>query len=243
MPLSNLAVEEAHIWIVNLKDNAKFHDALIQLLSNDECERAMRLIMPLHGQRFVIARACLRLLLANYLNVLPQHLTFTYNNFGKPSLVKRSEFLDIHFNLSHSDEIMVVGFTLNRLIGVDVEKIRLGFNVEQIAKRYFSSNEYQDFINSDIGQQLAVFFEIWSRKEAVAKALGFGLSMNVTEFSVSQELRQFINIVIERHQINSQWYIESFTPNADYVAAVAVEGQVSTTKFYELTPTMLASFI
>jgi len=80
---------------------------------------------------------------------------------GKPYWRKKDSFFD--FNISHSGNFILVATSQSVILGVDVEKIkelkRLNFKMvmspEELAK---------------IREQPVLFFDLWSKKEAVVKA-------------------------------------------------------------------------
>jgi 4'-phosphopantetheinyl transferase len=106
-----------------------------------------------------------------------EDLIFDYNIHGKPYLKKLP---DIHFNVSHSGEWVVIAFS-NYRIGVDVERIRK-VNLT-IMSNYFTKLE-QSFINRECDGQINRFFIIWTLKESFIKAIGKGFSYPIETFCV-----------------------------------------------------------
>ena len=84
-----------------------------------------------------------------------------YPETGKPFWKNNNEFYD--FNISHSGNFILITASTTLRVGVDVEKIRqlkrLGF------KMVMSQNELEK-----IQQTPVLFFDLWSKKEAVVKA-------------------------------------------------------------------------
>jgi len=80
---------------------------------------------------------------------------------GKPYWQGEGSFFD--FNISHSGDFILAAISQSVTLGVDVEKIkelkRLSF------KRVMSSEEL-----AKIQEQPRLFFDLWSKKEAVVKA-------------------------------------------------------------------------
>ena len=83
---------------------------------------------------------------------------------------------DIYFSLSHSGDISVAAICdeKNTVIGIDVEKITERTNTDQMAERFFSSVEKDDFCR--LGKTNEAFFKLWTKKEALAKMSGAGLA-------------------------------------------------------------------
>ena len=93
---------------------------------------------------------------------------FEYNEHGKPSIVGHPE---IFFNLSHSGDYAVCAFGDNP-IGIDIQKI-VPYN-EKTAKRVCSFEEFE-FIQKSC-DKAEEFTKLWTKKEAVAKMEGTGIS-------------------------------------------------------------------
>lgn len=100
--------------------------------------------------------------------VLP--LEIETNQFGKP-MIKGAD--NLHFNLAHSQDIAVCAIS-DKPLGVDTEHIsRVS---KKIRDRYFTENEKK----LDFGY-------IWTRKEAVVKAEGTGITVGLDKFDVSND--------------------------------------------------------
>ena len=88
---------DVQVWCTTLCVQEHTLQTYAQLLSPDESLRAARFIFTEDQCRFVVARANLRLLLAEFLSCKPADLAFSTNEFGKPSVVGAST---VHFNVS-----------------------------------------------------------------------------------------------------------------------------------------------
>lgn len=208
---------EIHLWRIALQDFITEESSLMTLLSADEVERAHRFKFDIHRQRFVAARANLRRVLSAYTQVVPQDISFIYGAQGKPFL--QNNPLQLQFNVSHSDDMAVIAVTIESEIGVDIEKIEPGFK-EGVASRFFSVDENTELKLLSGDAQVAAFYRIWSKKEALIKALGEGLFAPLDKFTVSASLlNETISIVHEDTVV--PYYIESFFVHVDYAAAFA----------------------
>ena len=151
------------------------------MLSQDELDRAARFRFRLDRDRFVNGRVSLRILLAREVGGTPSELSFSYNPEGKP-------YLDGGrgpcFNLSNSGGLAVVALA-RRSVGIDIEEVRPGFADDQIAERFFSVAEVAQLRALPDESQERAFFECWTRKEALLKAKGGGLSLPLDSFDVA----------------------------------------------------------
>ncbi len=231
-----LGNNEVHIWRTNLDLNLNFVEELQSFLSEDEKIRAEKFYFPKHRNRYIVGRGVLRLILAQYLGIKPTNLKFEYTNRGKPylstnlsgNLSGNNSETTLEFNLSHSQEIGLYGFTWQRKIGVDLEFLRPMPDADKIAKRFFSPKE-SNLISSIFHpkKQQTTFFQIWTAKEAYLKATGDGLGGCLDQFEVSLIPDMTTGLIeIKGDKIlTSNWYLYHFMPLANYVATIAVESQ------------------
>src|SRR5207248_968637 len=68
--------------------------------------------------------------------------------------------------------------------GVDVEKIQADLAVGALVADHFTPGEREYLMNSPEATGASLFFTLWTRKEACAKALGSALSAPLTRFDV-----------------------------------------------------------
>jgi 4'-phosphopantetheinyl transferase len=180
-----VAGDEAHIWKADL--TAVYHrlEDLLPSLSASESARAARFHFERDRRRFIAARSILRDLLGRYLGEPPAALVFREAEFGKPYLTGRHEGSDLRFNLSHTRDFAVYAVTRGREVGIDVEAIDRRVDYRELASRFFAASEAEKLFRLPDEQQPAAFFRCWTRKEALVKAVGAGLSIPLDSFEVS----------------------------------------------------------
>jgi 4'-phosphopantetheinyl transferase len=212
-----LVPDGVHVWRVSLAEHAKRGRELAVLLGEDERARATRMRDPRHRTRFVIARGCLRLILARYLPVPPAALRFDYGPRGKPSLATQGD-RDLRFNLTHSGDVALYAVTTARRIGIDVERIRPETRYERIAARMFPLAELETLRARPAAERRAAFFHAWTRKEALIKAAGSSLWMGMghTEAALAE--------LPARAGALGSLVVCSLPCGSEHAAALAVEG-------------------
>ena len=97
------------------------------------------------------------------------------NKNGKESF----KYLNVKYNISHSDTMCVCGI-YNDEIGVDCENINNKGNCLNIAKRFFTENEYRHILSSE--NETEEFTRIWTMKEAYIKYTGKGFAIPLKTF-------------------------------------------------------------
>ena len=93
---------------------------------------------------------------------------FDYGEHGKPVIVGHP---DIHFNLSHCREAALCAVS-SQPIGVDVESIHR--YSESLARYTMNDEEMAQILQAE--NPALVFTQLWTRKEAVVKLTGHGIS-------------------------------------------------------------------
>jgi len=170
----------AHLWHADLDKD----DFDATTLSADEHERARRFRHRLHQTRFAHGRGFLRYLAGKYLRCDPGELRFGYGDAGKPRIIHPATPA-LHFNVAHSDAKILVAFSTDAEIGVDVEVARTLPDEAELVKRFFHPEEIAAYHALPPSLRSRGFANAWTRKEAVLKACGEGLQGRLDSFSVS----------------------------------------------------------
>ena len=222
-----LGTKDVHIWRVSLEQPRATIQQLRQLLSLDEQARGDRFHFESDRQHFVVARGCLRTLLARYLEIAPTKIQFSYVPHGKPRLAtSTSPAQRLNFNLAHSGGFALYAFTQVGEVGVDLEQVRPELTGDDIARRFFSSNEVARLTNLPAALRHEAFFNCWTRKEAFIKGKGIGLSLALDQFDVTLAPTEPTMLLRTRWDETeaSRWSLETIDVGPGYVAAVAVAG-------------------
>jgi 4'-phosphopantetheinyl transferase len=134
---------------------------------------------------------------------LPDGFLIEKNKFGKPFVNG-----DVQFNISHSANITAAAFSKNET-GLDIERVAAEKNYLDIARRFFHAEE-SDYIKN-CASEAEAFFYIWTRKEALLKAVGSGLTATLSTYNCIN------NIIVDAE--TSVWYITSFNIKDGFKAA------------------------
>lgn len=211
------------LWCWPLEVDDRQLATVSAVLDETERARAARFVFDRDKRAFAMARGQLRRILASYVGGDPRDIAFAYGKHGKPAL----EGHTLPFNLSHSAGLAAAAIAPdvpNVQVGVDIEGVR---EVERaLARRYFSEAEIRDLEPLDGQDWQHGFFRCWTRKEAVIKALGDGLYIELDAFDVTlladdaPRLKSFRGDAGEA----ALWAMEAFSPRADVFGAIAVYG-------------------
>ena len=139
-----------------------------------------------------------------------------FNEFSKPQFDN-----NLSFNISHSGKYVVCAVSQTYKVGIDVEEVR-SVDVESFSS-CFSSSEWLYLKKAN--DPLLVFYQLWTRKEAVIKADGRGLQIPLSDFEV----------IDHRVSINScNWFIYELSVSEGYVAHIATN-RICDNQFIQLS--------
>jgi 4'-phosphopantetheinyl transferase len=225
-PWPRIAHGIVHLWRAPLDAPEAIVDELFATLSADERQRAARFRFDRHRRRFIVCRGQLRRLLGRYLGESPDRIGFEYTSLGKPKLAAPWNDGSIQFSVSNSHELALFAVAGDYELGTDVERIRPLSNIDAITQRCFAPQERDALGRLPAEQRLIGFFHCWTRKEAILKAVGTGLTFPLDRLAVSltpgapAELLAFDDDA----QALDRWWLVSLVPAGGYVAAVASTG-------------------
>lgn len=99
--------------------------------------------------------------------------SFVYNEHGKPYL---DSHLNYYFSISHCKSVVAVVLSDDE-VGIDVEEIAR--YKESLARYVCNDEELNEISGSD--DESASFIKLWTRKEAVFKLLGTGITHDIKD--------------------------------------------------------------
>lgn len=187
---------EVHIWRAELRQRLSALPALVTTLSSEELAYAGQLRHLRDRRRYLFARGVLRSILGRYLGRAPVGLSFRHGRAGKPTLRREA----LRFNLSRAGNLVVCAVTRTRNVGVDVERVRPGFDA---LMRWLCGP----------AARRREFFRGWTRLEALAKAEGRAPILDQSSF-----------MALLVGNPGREWWLRDFVPGYRYVAAVASRG-------------------
>jgi 4'-phosphopantetheinyl transferase len=219
----------ADAWLFDVDLPAEEIFSLHAVISREERARAAAFRFPRDRDRFIARRGRTRRLLASYLGVPANEITFWHNAFGKP-VVAGDEGL--HFSLSHSNGVALCAVAWERAVGCDLEWRDDRLASPETAERLFSLKERQSLRALRGEDWIEGFFNCWTRKEAYVKALGQGLSHPLDGFDVSLAPGEPATLLSPA----GTWSMHGFAPRPGFQAAVVVEGVDQAVRYRGVIP-------
>ncbi|MBC7750935.1 MAG: 4'-phosphopantetheinyl transferase superfamily protein [Candidatus Saccharibacteria bacterium] len=164
-----------------------------------------------------LARAWRRELLAQALNVKPDLLIFEKEAHGKPFLANHN----ISFNISHSKEAFAMVWSLDAIpLGIDIEDKIKNRKEQTLAARTFDAAEMKAWQNPELSpiQAHEQWLKTWTRKEAVLKAHGLGIRLDLNTLSTENTDDTLTHVLL------GEWQYRSFVLD-EQVVSLAWRGE------------------
>ena len=175
-----------------------------EVLSAKELNKSIRFINSKDRERYIVSKYLLRCILSKFILTVPALIQFK-------QLANKKPIVDgIEFSVTHSGNYLLLAIG-PEAVGIDIEFINKNFDFESLLTACFNADECS-FIN--MGEnRLLNFYKLWTRKEALLKASGEGLTDSLNQFSC---LGNFVT----RKQV--QYHLNSFTIDDDYIISLAI---------------------
>ncbi len=230
-----LAPDEVRVWIVDLDAGLAPGDhpettepgPELAILSEDERARAARFVRARDRRRFARCRAALREILGHLLDEPASSLRFRAAAVGKPELDGDADDdrLALRFNVSHSSNLALIAVCRGREVGVDVEQVRPISESVRIVESFFTAAEFAAFTSILDDAKPLAFHRGWTRKEAVLKGFGTGISglsaRHETGFGTTALTTRFTPATPSARV--DRWMLWEAAPRPGFVAALAVD--------------------
>jgi 4'-phosphopantetheinyl transferase len=238
-PVPPLHDGEVQVWRFRVDLDGKGSEAaaaIAEAVTAEERDRAARFRFEADRQRFLQGRLLLRTFLGHHLGIAPRDVTFVNGEHGKPEVPTGI----LRFNLAHSGEWLLFGLARDRELGVDVEQHRTMSDALEIARRFFAPPEVAALEALDPALHYDTFFRVWTRKEAIVKATGLGISAGLDRFAVTSDAPDHVTLRgLDGDSAWDRWTIHGLDMPETYTAAIAFDrrgGEAVTLTRFEWTP-------
>jgi 4'-phosphopantetheinyl transferase len=151
------------------------------MLDETERTRAGRFRFAPDRCRFTAAHALARAMLSDATGLPTAVWRFEPGDFGKPAIVNSHAAPGLQFNISHTRGCVACAIAFHDA-GVDVEAGDRDHD-QGVAERFFAPEENALLRRVARSERSAMFFAIWTLKEAFIKATGDGLRRPLASFA------------------------------------------------------------
>ncbi len=233
--LCHLSENDVHVWLLDISAAGyRERDFLITLDANER-ERAGGYRFPDDRTRFITRRVLQRMILGAYLSVSPQQVKFRHAAGAKPQLYNDNKTA-LEFNLSFSQNEALLAISKNTVLGVDLEQPQAGRALDLVAKENFTENEHELFHGKVGPEWLQVFYVLWTRKEAMLKAIGQGLSLSPLLLETTSDAAPVqLKGAAADFRSDTGWYATTFSTAGGAIASIVTEGKEPRLSFFRLS--------
>jgi 4'-phosphopantetheinyl transferase len=242
--LPNLVSDQLQLWRIDLGTASAplseiqflLHQAYA-VLNTAERERAARMRAGATREEFVAGRGCLRRLLGSVLDADPRTLILETSPNGKPFLRPNAGEVLPEFNLAHSRGVILIALSTVGPIGVDVEYLDPGVELDDLARTAFHPDEIgQIQLVATQEERLDVFYRCWTRKEAIVKADGRGLTLEPTSFAAGMDSNGEQKVILKEPISEISFYVRGIDVGSSHRAALATTARGLIPKWYVFSP-------
>lgn len=224
--MTGLAADSSRIdlWCTYISeiDDGSLWPRYAALLTADEHARQARFRFARDQRRFLVTRALVRTILSRYAAVRPEDWRFSDGPRGRPAIAAPPTAPALEFNISHSADLVLLGVTSGRALGIDTESIAARAADIEGLDRYFAPEESAALLALPPGERRRRFFELWTLKESYIKARGMGLAiaLDAFRFELTGERGLALHMRPDLGDSPGEWRLWQLALRGDYLAAV-----------------------
>ena len=194
-------------------------EAFAALLDAEETARATRL-PPLHRRDFIAAHGLLRLALSRACAGRPPRAwRFTSSAEGKPAPME-AEGLEV--SLSHAQGLALAAVSRCGPVGVDGEPVASSLALPQTAALLSGPEEFAAWSALAPRPRADAFFSLWTLKESLLKAAGFGLTRDPRIIQCGLDPLRVLALDLPAR---GKWLSWSATPAPGFRLALSVDAR------------------
>lgn len=222
---ASVPVGAIDVWHVPFDAPPKDAPAQSHALTAEDWECLSRQVRTEQGRQRIVS-------LARRIAILSRYAETTLSEQERAVLVDERETPPsttervLRFSVSHSGDWMLLAVACDCRVGIDIERLRQGVRVDNLARRFFTEREAERLLSLPSEDRKAAFFRVWVRKEAYLKAVGGGVPAGLRRLSVSvapDEPPKILNTELEPGGASAFSLYDIDVPEG-YVGALAVEG-------------------
>lgn len=214
----------ADVVHVDLTPHVAREAAALAWLDEEERSRRERFRHAGRRRQYTLCRAALRAILCGRLGCGNEELSVVESERGKPHALLRGAPAPVSSSVSHSGVHGLLAVARDGRLGVDVEERVARRDLDALMEAVLTPEERAEIVAAGAGERSGRFYGIWTIKEALVKALGTGLQLDIAGFAVPVAMRRGVTAGEFRfpHLPAVTWRVESLG-NEHFAAAVAHE--------------------
>ena len=205
------------LWCLPLPSSVADRD--VAVISMEEHRRAARLHRESDRIAFLAARVALRRCLSTWLGRPPEAIRIEDRRGSKPAFPDLTQDTDV--SLSHGPGRMLIAICEGARVGIDLEQVA---PVDlDLAELVCSTRELAALMALASEDRGRAFTRMWTRKEAITKAIGVGMVCDLQAIEVS--LTEQARLLRFDGEVVADWQIVSLRLGPSWEAALALEAR------------------
>lgn len=225
-PASSCHTDDVTVWWWNIPTGT-YDPADLPLLDGTERERLQRLRTPESKAIYVTCRAAVRRILSGVLEVAPEELEFgrlpcpgcASPEHGPPTVVRPET--DRRISITHTTGLGMLAVS-PVAVGVDAEGSK-NLDVEELARPTLTPDERQYVLSRPPGEERTnAFLRCWTRKEAVLKAVGIGITVELNTLETRPDLEGPVTVAAGVPGGPGEWAVRGIPAPEGWSAALAL---------------------
>jgi 4'-phosphopantetheinyl transferase len=199
----------------------------LSVLDADERARMARFHRPSDRAAYLAAHALLRTALTYCRpDIAPADWEFAANRWGRPQLAGSCAITGLRFSISRRHAMVACAISEGPACGVDVEYVRRSSDMDALARTVLAPAELADYTGRPPGERTALFYRLWTLKEAYTKAVGKGLHIPFDECVFADGSGALRPALLSSPGLppggGASWWLEQWPADRDHLVALAV---------------------
>jgi 4'-phosphopantetheinyl transferase len=216
------------LWLVSINEvtDQGLLNRYLHLLTTDEVSRQQAFRFRKDRIRYLVTRALVRTVLSQYVPIHPGQWRFGTNRYGKPLLSGCAQNLGrISFNISHTEDVILLALTCTNALGVDIEYVRSNRRYSDLIRNTLCPAEEAIYQTAPSNLRTERFLEYWTLKEAYVKARGLGMAIpfNHISFDLRDERCIKLNIHPKLNDFASRWQFWQIHARDEHIISLCAE--------------------
>ena len=207
---------------------------LKKALRDEEIEKMNAYKKQSDRNLYLVAHGAFNLITKEITGILPN---INYTPYGKPYI----ENSEIEFNITHSGELVLIALSKESPIGVDIEQVLPIENKSGLLEQFFHIHEIEEIRGLSPPNSDLAFYSCWTRKEAILKSLGNGLSIDTNSFYAGSFVTSNTAQPKSPPGYPADWKIWDFMIESNYIACIASPKNSPQPIFYTVSVNILCS--
>jgi 4'-phosphopantetheinyl transferase len=207
------------VWRIPFRVSAAGLRGLLNLLPAAERGRAFRRRSARLRHEAVVSYGAQRLLLAQQMGIGAAAVKIERSLDRKPRLAAPSP-AGPAFNASHAGNTLVFAIGGRSAVGIDIEMAERRLDPDVLASRVMSADEQSALQKLAPAARRRSFLQLWTRKEAVAKADGRGLAIDLASLDALATPGAIVQAVTGMRTL--RWSVRDLALGRGCIGALAV---------------------